>query len=81
LAYALVNQGDLPGALRAAREALRLDAKCPYSHDAMGVVWEAQGNGEAAIREFNEAIRLAPQPDSAFLEHLKRAMRARKAAR
>jgi tetratricopeptide (TPR) repeat protein len=81
LAYALVDRGDLPGALRAAREALRLDAKCAYSHDAMGMVWQAQGNVEAAIREFNEAIRLAPQPDSAFLEHLKRAMRTRKAAR
>jgi tetratricopeptide (TPR) repeat protein len=81
LAHALVERGDLPGAVAAAREALRLDAKSPYSHDAMGVVWQAQGNVEQAIQEFKEAIRLAPAPNAVFLEHLKRATRAKKSER
>jgi tetratricopeptide (TPR) repeat protein len=81
LAYALVDRRDLAGALVAAREALRLDANCPDSHDAMGMVLEAQGNVEQAIGEFKEAVRLAPPARSEFLEHLKHAVRATKSVR
>jgi len=75
LAYALVPLGDIHAAFEAAHESLRLDAKCPYSHDAMGLVLEAQGKYEQAILEFNEAIRLAPLGHTEFLDHLNQAER------
>jgi Flp pilus assembly protein TadD len=80
LVYALVWSGDVQGASEQAREALRLDAKCPYAHDAMGMVLEAQGNVEQAIREFSEAISLAPL-NSEFVDHLNQAKRKTKPVR
>ena len=76
LAYALLMRKDVPGALAAAREALRWDANCPYSHDAMGMVLQAQGNVSQAILEFKEAVRLAPTRHPEFLGHLNSAMQA-----
>jgi cytochrome c-type biogenesis protein CcmH/NrfG len=74
LGYALVERGDVTGAAAAAREALRQDPTCPYSHDAMGLVLEAQGKFSEAILEFKEAIRIAPVKHPEFAAHLNEAM-------
>jgi len=73
--------GDIHAADEAARESLRLDAKCPFSHDSMGLVLEAQGKYEQAILEFNEAIRLAPLGHREFLDHLNDAEKKSRAIR
>jgi tetratricopeptide (TPR) repeat protein len=58
---ALWTKGDLEGAIRSCREAIRIDPKHANAHFNLGVVLFAKKDVEGAIRSFREAIRIAPK--------------------
>lgn len=61
MAGLLFMRGDLDGAVKELREAIRLSPDIPAPHNNLGMVLHAQGHAEAAMEEFLKAIRLNPR--------------------
>ncbi len=60
---ALRIKGDLEGAIKECREAIRLDPKDGYPHYILGFVYEKKGMGVLAADEFETYVRLAPSAE------------------
>lgn len=56
----LFEQGDLEGATREFREAIRLSPRNPAPHNNLGMVLHVQGESAGALLEFREAVTLNP---------------------
>ena len=54
------DEGDLPGAIAAYREALRLDPQYALGHNNLANALQDAGDLPGAIAAFREAIRLGP---------------------
>jgi tetratricopeptide (TPR) repeat protein len=57
---ALLNSGDLPGAIAAYREAIRLQPDLAEAHSNLGIALYNSGDVTGAIAAYREAIRLRP---------------------
>ena len=57
---ALLDQGDLDGAIAEYREALRLKPDYANVHNNLGVALKGKGGLDGAIAEYREALRLKP---------------------
>jgi tetratricopeptide (TPR) repeat protein len=57
----LSARGDLEGAIRSFREAIRLDPNLANAHGSLGNALHAQGDLEGAIRSYRQAIRIDPK--------------------
>ena len=60
----LINRGDLAGAQRSAEKSVELDAESPEAHNLLGYVYAAQGDPDAALEHYRQAIAL----DDSFVE-------------
>lgn len=60
LGECLRQMGDLPGALDAAKRALKLAPQAPECHNNLGGLIAAQGDHAVALGHFDEALRLRP---------------------
>jgi tetratricopeptide (TPR) repeat protein len=60
LGLALYDKGDLDGAIREYREALRIQPDYAEAHNNLGNALEKKGDLDGAIREFREALRVQP---------------------
>jgi tetratricopeptide (TPR) repeat protein len=60
LGIALLDKGDLDGAVAAYQESIRLDSKYALVHSNLGVALERKGNLDGAVAAFQEALRLDP---------------------
>lgn len=60
LGECLRQMGDLPGALDAAKRALKLAPQAPECHNNLGGLIAAQGDHATALGHFDEALRLRP---------------------
>jgi len=67
LGTALLNKGDLDGAAKEFREAIRLKPDNPYAHNGLGIVLSKKKDWDGAIREYRETIRL--WPDNAYAHY------------
>jgi hypothetical protein len=71
LGNALRKKGDLPGAIAAHREAVRLDPNLAGAHFNLGNALKDNNDIEQAIAEYREALRLDPdlaaQPEVCFV--------------
>lgn len=56
----MIEQGNLPGAAREFREAIRLSPRDPAAHNNLGMVLHMQEQPVEALGEFREAVRLSP---------------------
>jgi protein O-GlcNAc transferase len=56
----LFEQGNLEGAAREFREAIRLSPRNPTPHNNLGMVLHVQGQPADALEEFQEAVTLNP---------------------
>jgi tetratricopeptide (TPR) repeat protein len=61
LGVTLQDAGDLPGAIAACKEAIRLDPIAANPHNNLGTALQDAGDLPGAIAAFQEAIRLDPQ--------------------
>jgi tetratricopeptide (TPR) repeat protein len=62
--WGLIHRGDLSGARRSAEKSLELDAESPEAYNLLGYVHAAQGDHEAALENYRQAIAL----DDSFVE-------------
>jgi tetratricopeptide (TPR) repeat protein len=60
----LIHRGDYVGAQRSAEKSLELDAESPEAHNLLGYACAAQGEQEAALDHYRQAIAL----DESFVE-------------
>jgi tetratricopeptide (TPR) repeat protein len=60
----LVHRGDLAGAHRSAEKSVEIDAEAPEAHNLLGYVNAVQGNSDAALEHYRQAIAL----DESFIE-------------
>jgi tetratricopeptide (TPR) repeat protein len=60
----LVARGDFTGAMVSARKSLEIDAEAPEGHNLVGFILAAQGNPDAALDHFRQAI----ESDETFIE-------------
>lgn len=60
LGTALLNKGDLDGAAKEFREAIRLKPGDPYAHNSLGIALDKKKDWDGAIREYRETIRFWP---------------------
>jgi serine/threonine-protein kinase len=67
LAVAVARAGDIEGALAEANEALAQDKASPWPHLALAHIHAAKGDEPAALRELDEAGRLAPGDPSVYV--------------
>jgi protein O-mannosyl-transferase len=63
LAFALIDQGDLPGAIRELREVVRLQPNSPRARNDLAVTLRRNGQLDSAIVEYKEALRLDPNSE------------------
>ena len=56
----LFEQGNLEGAAREFREAIRLSPRNPTPHNNLGMILHVLGQPADALAEFREAVRLSP---------------------
>lgn len=68
LAEVAMRRDDLTAAEAYLRAGLAANPRVPQLHRALGRVHAAQGQAEAAVADFDEAIRLAPDLPAAYLE-------------
>ena len=73
----LYDQGDLDGAMRECRAALRLDPQSASAHFLMGEVFGAKNSTDDEISEYRAAIRIDPKLADAHLS-LGRALQSKK---
>ena len=60
LATALKESGDLPGALAAARSAVKVSPRWAETHIGVGAVLHAAGKADAAVAAMHQAVSLDP---------------------
>jgi Tfp pilus assembly protein PilF len=60
----LIHRGDFSGAQRSAEKSLEIDAESPEAYNLLGYVRAAQGDHEAALENYRQAIAL----DDSFVE-------------
>ncbi len=60
----LIHRGDFGGARRSAEKSLEIDAESPEAYNLLGYVHAAQGDHEAALESYRQAIAL----DDSFVE-------------
>ncbi|MCQ4120946.1 tetratricopeptide repeat protein [Rhodococcus tibetensis] len=65
MSIALINTGDVPGALAWAERAVSLAPESPFAHLAYGFAVRATDKPERAYATFREALRLDPTMDAA----------------
>ncbi len=63
LAHALMDQGDLPGAITELGEAVRLRPESPEMRNDLAVLFARSGRLDSAIAEYGEALRLNPNSE------------------
>ncbi|HEY9868055.1 MAG TPA: tetratricopeptide repeat protein [Candidatus Obscuribacterales bacterium] len=61
LGWALRQHGDLEGAERSLREAIRLDARMPQAHCNLSVVLLDKNDAQGAVQEASEAAAIDPE--------------------
>jgi tetratricopeptide (TPR) repeat protein/tRNA A-37 threonylcarbamoyl transferase component Bud32 len=66
LGIALLDQGDVTGAISAFQESLRLDPKDSFTHNNLGNALCIKGDLDGAIKACKEALRLDPKNYLAF---------------
>lgn len=70
---AVLARGDVEGALREFRAAVKIDPNFRPAHDSLGVTLENLGDLDGAIAEYREAVRV--EPDDPFAhDHLGRVL-------
>jgi Flp pilus assembly protein TadD len=57
----MFKQGQYPGAIQAFNQALAINPKYAPAYSARGMVYQKQEQFEAAIKDYSDAVRLAPQ--------------------
>jgi protein O-mannosyl-transferase len=63
LAFALIDQKDLPGAIRELREVVRLQPESPKTRNDLAVTLMRNGQLDSAIVEYKEVLRLDPNSE------------------
>ena len=66
LAWTHIERGELELASDAVDFTLHLNSKLPAGHYNKGLLKEAEGDADAAIRSYARALELAPQDDSIY---------------
>jgi adenylate cyclase len=62
------GQGEVDRAEAAARQAISLDHDTTKAHYALGYVYRLQGNHQAALESFNEAVKIDPNYAKAYVQ-------------
>ena len=60
LAVALKNQGDLEGAIRHYKEALRINPNYAEAYNNLGVALREDGKLQQALENFRRALQISP---------------------
>ena len=60
------NQSLVPKALEAGRRAAELDSKLAPVHSTLGLIYQGQGQYDAAVKEFQRALELDGTSDAAY---------------